>query len=106
MVRKVERAKQFMPFDALKGLQEALREEEKKLEYVQKHELSEEVIEKLSEKLQMLEIGNWVKVKFYYCKIYKEIVGKVKVIDRIKKKLILEEDVRINFNDILNIEKT
>ena len=34
-----DRAKQFMPFDALKGLQEALREKE--IEYEQRKELTE-----------------------------------------------------------------
>ena len=35
----VSRAKQFLPFDALKGLQEALREKE--IEHEEKIELSE-----------------------------------------------------------------
>ena len=37
------RAKQFMPFDALKGLQDALREkeEEKESEYEQRKDLNE-----------------------------------------------------------------
>ena len=34
MVSRVDRAKQFLPFDALKGLQEALREKE--IEYEEK----------------------------------------------------------------------
>lgn len=39
------RAKQFMPFDALKGLQDALRqkEEEKEAEYEQTNELKEKM---------------------------------------------------------------
>ncbi len=90
MVSRVERAKQFLPFDALKGLQEALREKEKQLEYVEKAELSDEEIEMLSEKLQMLEIGSWVRVKYYCNKMYKEVCGKVKVVDKIRKKLIIE----------------
>ena len=53
---KSDRAKQFIPFDALKGLQEALREKE--IEYTQKIDLAEEEIEKISEKLQSLEIGD------------------------------------------------
>ena len=39
---KADRAKQFIPFDALKGLKEALKEKEKI--YVEKKELSEEEI--------------------------------------------------------------
>ena len=39
-ISRLDRAKQFMPFDALKGLQEALRSKE--IEYEEKKELSEE----------------------------------------------------------------
>ena len=39
-MNKVARAKQFLPFDALKGLQEALREKER--EYEEKKDLSED----------------------------------------------------------------
>ena len=37
---RTNRAKQFLPFDALKGLQEALREKE--IQYEDRKELSEE----------------------------------------------------------------
>ena len=109
MVSRVERAKQFLPFDALKGLQEALREREKQLEFVEKVELSDEEIEKLSEKLQMIEIGSWVRVKYYCNKMYEEICGKVKVVDSIKKKLIIvvgNESLEIRFCDIFNLKET
>jgi len=109
MVSRVERAKQFLPFDALKGLQEALKEREKQLEYVEKVELSDEEIEKLSEKLQMLEIGSWVRVKYYCNKMYREICGNVKIVDSIKKKLIIvvgNGSLEIRFCDIFNIKET
>ena len=44
----IERAKQFMPFDAMKGLNEALREREEKHLRVEKRELSEEAAARLS----------------------------------------------------------
>ena len=112
MVNKAERAKQFLPFDALKGLQEALREKEKQLEFVEKVELCEEMIEKLSEKLQILEIGSLIIVKYYCNKCYKEVVGNVKGVDRVKKKLIIEVNgekerkLEIRFCDIFSIEET
>lgn len=112
MVNRAERAKQFLSFDALKGLQEALREKEKQLEFVEKVELCEEMIEKLSEKLQILEIGSLIIVKYYCNKCYKEVVGKVKGVDRVKKKLIIEVNgekerkLEIRFCDIFSIEET
>ena len=41
MIRE-ERAKQFMPFDAMKGLQEALRDREERHARVERTEISEE----------------------------------------------------------------
>lgn len=35
-MERLNRAKQFMPFDALKGFQEALREKERETEYHEK----------------------------------------------------------------------
>ena len=39
-----ERAKQFMPFDALKGLKEALKEKEERRTRVDKKQITEEVL--------------------------------------------------------------
>ena len=39
---RAERAKLFAPFDAMKGLQEALRDREERHLRVEKHEISEE----------------------------------------------------------------
>ena len=52
-MNKVARAKQFLPFDALKGFQEALREKE--IEYEEKRELSEEVLIELNNKFNQIE---------------------------------------------------
>ena len=60
-VNRIARAKQFLPFDALKGLQEALREKE--IEYEEKKELSEETLADLDNILNRIEIGNIVKIK-------------------------------------------
>lgn len=77
---------------------------EKEIEYVEKKELSEDMTEELSEKLQMLEINDIVEVTYYSNGRYKTLQGKVKCIDSVKKKLILD-DVRINFIDIISIER-
>ena len=50
----VSRAKQFLPFDALKGLQEALREKEQEQE--EKIELSEESLLKLNNSYNKIKI--------------------------------------------------
>ena len=47
-----DRSNQFLPFDALKGLSLALREKE--IVYDKKRELSEEVMEEISNTINML----------------------------------------------------
>ena len=49
MMTQAERAKQFAPFDAMKGLQEALRDREERHSRVQRHDISEEQMERNSE---------------------------------------------------------
>ena len=56
----LDRARQFMPFDALKGLQEALREKEREIE--SRRELSEESLAELNEQLQRAKIGDAIDI--------------------------------------------
>ncbi len=97
----VSRAKQFLPFDALKGLQEALREKE--IEHEEKIELSEETLSELNNKFNKIEKGSKVKIKFYKNNKYIEIMGIITDIDYIKKKILVNEEQYINISDIINI---
>ena len=54
---QAERAKQFAPFDAMKGLQEALRDREERHARVERHDISEEDIERNSSVLAKLTNG-------------------------------------------------
>mgnify|MGYP005607292687 FL=1 len=101
-ISRENRARQFLPFDALKGLQEALREKE--IELDERKELSEESIEELSNNLQLIERGDNVRLTYYHQKKYITIEGKVIDIKVIQKKLILEGELRINFADIIYVE--
>lgn len=101
-VNRIARAKQFLPFDALKGLQEALREKE--VEQEERKELSEETLSELDKILNRLEIGDNVKIKYYKNKKYIETVGIITKIEPIKKKIQINKNNNININDIINIE--
>lgn len=101
-MNRLERAKQFLPFDAVKGLQEALREKEK--EHEERIELAEESLEKLEEEFNKIEIGRKVKIKFYKDGKYVEIMGNVSKINNIKKKLEVDFESKINYSDIAKIE--
>lgn len=102
-ISRNDRAKQFLPFDALKGFKEALREKE--IEYVEKRELSEELLEELSKKIREIEKSDNVRIIYYINKQYKEIIGRVQEINIINSKITLYENTKINFNDIIEIER-
>lgn len=106
------RAAQFMPFAALTGHSEAIKETERQTE--RKIELDEERKEILNNKLQIL--NNHIKNKpeiiityFIPDKIknggsYKTIITNVKKIDIYKQLIVLEDKTQISLNDIYNIE--
>ena len=60
-----DRAKQFAPFDALKGLHEAIKLKEFEHEMIAKNEMSEDEIKIISNELSQIEKGDKVKVKFF-----------------------------------------
>lgn len=97
---KLERAKIFLPFDALKGFQEALREKEKIL--VEKKILSIGEKEKISKKLIQVKKGMIIKVVYFENNEYIELEGMVSLINFTYKKLKIVKK-EIYFNDILEI---
>lgn len=101
MANRVARAKQFLPFDALKGLQEALREKE--VEYEEKKDLSEDTLNNLNDKFNQLDNGSFVKITFYKNGKYSEIKGRVTNIDYVKKKIQINKEYNINICDIVSI---
>ena len=79
MKKRSDRAKQFMPFDALKGYGELIRETENFKE--EKRELSEFDAKELNEKIMRLEKSVAVKAVFYDGNGYKEIRGETEKVD-------------------------
>ena len=100
-----ERAAQFGAFDALAGLKKIISKKEQELNYQEKIELSEELQEKISDIIQTLEVGDFVNIVYYKDKLYQDIEGCVMKVDAIRKKIILENDLKINFIDILELKK-
>lgn len=98
-----DRARQFAPFDALKGLQQALRLKEYEHDRIEKGDISEEKIEEISKILIDLEKGDSVEVTFFCDGYYKTIKGKSKV-DVYEQKLIVDGTI-ILFDDITNLVK-
>lgn len=94
---RADRAKQFMPFAALKGYYEALLEKEKV--YVEKHELSEDMKEELDRTLSHININDVVMVMFYNKGEYVKVIGKVLEINLINKEIRVGEK-KIRLDDI------
>lgn len=95
-----ERAKQFMPFAALKGYPDALRKKEKIV--VPQMELSEEYQEELDRKLRQVHKNDIITV-VYYCKNeYLKLTGMVSRIDDTARVLKIV-NTKISFDDLYDI---
>ncbi len=95
-----DRAKQFMPFSALKGLDEALREKERMV--VEKAELSEESAEDIDNALNLVEKGMYVNVVYYSDGEYVSAEGIVTAFDKIFRKMTVIK-TEIEFDNIYKI---
>lgn len=99
----VNRAAQFLPFDALKGLTEELESRIEKRSRVQRIELSEDIKEEMSLTLRKIEKGTRVRINFYSIGHYYDIEGDVTKIDVIYHYLIIGQQ-KIFFDDIFEIQ--
>ena len=97
-----ERAKQFMPFAALKGYEEALRQKEKIV--VEKIELSEEMKDELDRQFREVGQNDIVTVVYYAKEEYLQITGMVAKIDT-DARVLKVVNTKIAFEDIYRIEK-
>jgi len=95
-----ERAKQFMPFAALKGYENALREKEKIV--VPRIELSEDMKEELDIKLKEVQLKDIVTIIYYDKEEYIKITGMVSKIDT-SAGYIKIVNKKIDFNDVFDI---
>lgn len=98
-----DRAKQFMPFAALKGLDKALEMAELNYFRVEKPVLSEDTIEELNSQLNRLERYDIAYIRHYMDGRIINTAGTVTWIDGTFKYLLLN-DKRIEFENILKID--
>ena len=103
MLTPQERARQFAPFDAMKGLQEALRDREEKHSRVEKHDISDEAIEHNSMVISKLKKNSKVEIE-YYCAFHDVVrQGYITELSIVFKWLKLNGE-KIVFDDIYRIE--
>ena len=95
-----DRAKQFMPFAALRGYEEALRAKEKIV--VDKKELSEERKAELDEMIQIVKKQDIVTVVYFEKDEYLKITGMISKLD-MDSKYIQVVGNKISFENIFSI---
>lgn len=96
-----ERAKQFMPFDPLKGFREALREKEKII--VPKVELSEYAKGILDRKFHHIEKNDIITVIYFEKGEYLKVTGMVSRLD-LSSRILKIVNTKIAFDDIYDIQ--
>jgi hypothetical protein len=101
-VNNRERAKQFMPFDAMKGLTEALKLREEQRTKVSRKQLSEDMIESISRTLSRVRPGSEVRICFYLDGHYVDLESTVADVNKVDNFLMIGKS-RIYFEDILRI---
>lgn len=102
-MNRADRAKQFQPFDALKGLQEELRSREERRTRVTKRELGEEREEEISMELAKIYKRSEIDVTFYRGGHYYSLQGTVIEKNDIYKYLIVGQE-RIYYTDIYELK--
>ena len=99
-MNRADRAKQFMPFAALKGFEEALEEIKKPV--CDRVILGEDAQAELDAALRALRVGDEVCITFYKDRKYISPAGRVTGIDRLKR-LVLLSGLSIPMDDITAI---
>ena len=100
---RAERAKQFAPFDALKGLQETMRMKEYEHDRIVRGELSEDEIKEISAILMNIQNGDKVQLEFFRDGHAIKLTGK-SMLDFLEQKIYVGEFV-ILFEEIKSIKK-
>ncbi|MGN1267687.1 MAG: YolD-like family protein [Dorea sp.] len=99
-MNREERAKQFMPFSALKGHAEALRKKEKII--VPKIEVSEEYAQELDRKLRQVKKNDIVTIVYFRKGEYLKQTGMVARIDETAR-ILQVVNTKIYFDDIYDV---
>ena len=100
-MKRSERAKQFIPFSALKGLDEELTRAEKVL--CQKRELLEDEAEELNRKLTDIEAGSRIEIEYDRMGEYVKKKGTVKRVDDVYR-VIEVDDKKIKISSIVSLK--
>lgn len=96
-----DRAKQFMPFAALKGYPEALRKMERVV--VPKMQLTEDYAQELDRRLHLISVGDMVTVVWFCKNEYVRTTGLVSRLDP-DSRILAVVNTKIPLDDIFDIQ--
>lgn len=97
-----DRAKQFAPFSALNGLDEALRSKELEHSRTERREMTDDRADVVNERLSGLYIGELIEVTYYCYGHYRTVSGVVREIDNRGRRLVVGGE-EIHFKDLYDI---
>ena len=95
------RAKQFLPFDAVKGFRQALKAKEYEVEAIARGKLSEEEARDISSVLSSLSGKEEVEAKYYQTGHYYFAYGLAKLIP--DENRLIVGDLKISLNDLYGL---
>ncbi len=99
-----ERAKQFMPFSPLKGLEEAIAKKERETLKRSRAIVSPDLEELLNRMMQEINLGDQITITHYEKGIYINTCGEVEEIN-INNRYFKIKDKNIMFSDVFDIVK-
>ncbi len=102
-MNRSDRAKQFAPFEALKGLREALKERENRIEKLERAEIAEDKAREIQLELLKVEKGCEIEIDFFNFGSYRRYRGEVSSVDFSLRYLIMENR-KIFFDDLYYIK--
>lgn len=100
-IKKADRARQFMPFAALTGYYEVIKQREKIVE--PRKELFEDEAEILSDKLNKVQKGMLITLTYYKEDCYETLTGLVSNIDPVYRTITIVK-TKIAIDDVVDVE--
>ena len=97
-----DRARIFLPFDAQKGLKEAIRLKEIEYERIKKRDIDEEKCAKISEVLINAERNDLAEITYYKDGYYETITGKIRL--KIEEEILEVDKTKISLIDLYDIK--
>ena len=97
----VQRAKQFLPFNSLKGFYDLVLEAEKIK--MPRRKITQDEAELINEKIVKLKIGMMVIITYYETDGYVKIQGVISFIDTVYKTIKIVDNV-LQIKDIIDVE--